>query len=197
MKIINVTQGTSEWFELRKRRMTASHAQAIATNGKGLVTYIRELMCGVFSTGEQVSYTNAAMDNGIEQEEVAAMLYEFETDNKTEIIGFVVLDDYTGVSPDRLVGENGLVEIKCPTDKVYFNLLLDKKIDSKYLAQMQMQMYVCERKWCDFVSYNPNFKQQLFIEKIYRDEAMITKIKIGLESGKKMIEEIEKKLKEF
>lgn len=192
--IVDVKQGTPEWDKLREQRMTASHAQAIASNGKGLITYIREKMCALYSAGEQISYTNANMEYGLEQEEVAVMLYEFETNNKTQKIGFFILDDYVGCSPDRLVGDDGLIEIKCPIDKTYFNLLLDKKIESGYEWQMQMQMYVTGRKWCDYVVYNPNFEQQLFIKRIERNDEMINKIKIGIESGKILMIEISKKI---
>ena len=186
-------QRSEEWFEIRKEKMTASHAQAIASNGKGLVTYIREKMCSLYSSGEDIGYTNSAMENGIEQENVAKMLYEFETGHKVEDIGFVVYNEYVGCSPDGIVGD-GLIEIKCPTDKVYFNLLLDKKIDSKYEWQMQMQMLVCGKDWCDYVVYNPNFKQQLFIKRVLKDEKKIEKLEIGFESGIKMMKEIKKEL---
>ena len=173
--------------------MTASHAQAIASNGKGLVTYIREKMCSLYSTGEQDNYTNQAMDYGIEQEPIAKMIYEFETGNRVIDVGFSIYDEYVGCSPDGFVGD-GLIEIKCPTDKVYFNLLLDKKIDTKYEWQMQMQMLVCGKNWCDYVVYNPNFKQQLFIKRVLRDEKKMEKLILGFESGIKMMKEINKEL---
>ncbi|MEA3430870.1 MAG: YqaJ viral recombinase family protein [Nanoarchaeota archaeon] len=192
---MKIEQGSPEWHKLRATRMTASHAQAISANGKGLKTYIRDKMCKLYSTSEDVSYSNANMEYGLEQESVAVMLYEFETGNKTTKIGFEIYNDYVGASPDRLVEKDGLVEIKCPTDKVYFNLLLDKKIDSKYYAQMQMQMLVCDKDWCDYAVYNPNFKQQLFIKRVERDEDFIEKLKLGFESGTKMIKEIKEELK--
>jgi exodeoxyribonuclease (lambda-induced) len=197
MKIIDIEQGTPEWHKLREKRMTASHAQSIKANGKGLITYIRELMTNYYSTAENVVYTNPAMEHGNEQEEVAAMVYEFETGNKTEIVGFVELDEYVGCSPDRFVDSDGMIEIKCPQDKAYFNLLLDEKIDTKYLAQMQMQMYVCDRKWCDYVVYNPNFEQQLFIKRVERNESVIEQIKVGIETGKKLMNEIQDKIGEI
>jgi len=195
MKIVDVEQRSPEWFELRKRRMTASHAQAISANGKGLTSYIREKMCDIYSISTTESFTNSAMEHGIEQEEVARTIYEFESGNGVIEVGFVVYNDYAGASPDGIVGNDGLVEIKCPTNKVYFNLLLDQKIDSKYLWQMQMQMLVCDRKWCDYVVYNPNFKNQIFIKRVERDEKMIDKLLVGLESGEKLIKEIEKEMK--
>ena len=187
-------QRSPEWFEIRKGKMTASHAQAIASNGKGLVTYIREKMCEIYATNEDDKYTNQNMEHGTEQEKVARMLYEFETGLKVTEVGFVVYNDYVGCSPDGLVADNGLIEIKCPTNKVYFNLLIDKKIDTKYEWQMQMQMLVCDKDWCDYVVYNPNFNEQLFIKRVIKDEEKQKKLLIGFDSGIKMIKEIEKEL---
>jgi putative phage-type endonuclease len=190
MKIINVEQGTKEWFDLRKGLLTASHAQAIAANGKGLITYVKEKMCEVYSTAEKETYSNKAMENGVELEEYAAIAYEFETGRETERIGFVKYNDYIGASPDRIVGDDGLVEIKCPSDKTFFNLLLDNKIDSKYMWQMQMQMLITERKWCDYVVYNPNFDKSLVIIRVLPDEKKFQKLLEGFKAGEALIKEI-------
>jgi len=189
MKIVNCIQGSDSWKELRALRMGASHAQAIAANGKGLESYLREKVRVYFSQGEEVRYKNANMDNGNEQEATAATLYEFETGRKTHKIGYVIHGECSGCSPDRGVGDDGLIEIKCPTDKVFFDLLLDKKIDTGYIWQMQMQMLVCEKAWCDYVVYNPNFKTQLVIVRFLPNEKRFDKLRIGIEVGtKRMIE---------
>ena len=190
MELINIQQYSPEWFEIRSKRMTASHAQAILANGKGLKTYIREMMSDYYSNMEIESFSNKHTERGLELEPIAKSIYELESGNDVRDIGFVVLDDYVGCSPDGLVGEDGLVEIKCPSNKVYFDLLLDNKIDPKYYAQMQMQMYVCNRKWCDYVVYNPNYNRSIIIIRVEQDEETIVNLQIGLESGKRMIGEI-------
>jgi len=194
MELINIQQCSPEWLELRAKRMTASHAQAILANGKGLITYIRELMSDYYSNTEKESFTNKHTERGVELEPTARSIYELESGNEVTEIGFVILDDYVGCSPDGLIGEDGLIEIKCPSDKVYFNLLLDDKIDSKYYAQMQMQMYVCSRKWCDYVVYNPNYDKSIIIKRVECDEETIDKLCAGLVSGKRMIDEIIKRM---
>jgi len=194
MKIVEVKQKSDEWFELRKKRMTASHAQQIGSNGKGLVTYIREIMCEYFSNHEKELYTNKAMEWGNEQEPIARTVYEFETDSIVKEIGFIIYDDYIGCSPDGFVGKDGLLEIKCPTDKVFFSLLLDEKIDSKYMWQMQMQMLISGRKWCDYFAYNPNFKQSFFLKRVFPDKKKFEKLLEGLGTGKKLINEINQKI---
>jgi len=194
MKIISCEQGTPAWFTARKGRMTASHAQAISANGKGLDTYILDLMSEFYSSGEKEFYSNADIDRGNELEPIAREMYELERGVKVVEVGFIELDEFVGCSPDGLVGEDGLIEIKSVNDKNHFKLLLDgvKGIESKYMWQMQMQLYVSERKWCDYISYNPNFKDALIIHRIELDEAKIEKLIVGLAAGKAKIKDIHK-----
>ena len=194
MKIHNFDQYSDSWWEIRKKKMTASHAQAIAANGAGLKTYILDIMQPIFSKAEPKKYSNKTMERGLELEPEADMIYQFTTGIETKQVGFVVHDDHTGCSPDRFASIDGLTEMKCPEDKAYFKLLLDHKIETKYEWQMQMQMFVCEKKWCDYVVYNPNFKQQIFIERVFVDPKKIEKLRLGFVAGKKMIKEIENKM---
>jgi len=196
MIIHDVEQGTPEWLELRKGRVTASHATAIATNGKGLDTYVLELMSEYYSSGEREYYSNADMDRGNELEELAASAYEMEVGAKLEKVGFVEYNEFVGCSPDRLVGEDGLVEIKCPNDKNFFKFLLEgeKAISTDYMAQMQMQMLVTGRKWCAFVAYNPNFEKSIFIHRVVVDEVKHAKLLEGFKSAEEKIKTIKNQL---
>jgi putative phage-type endonuclease len=194
MKIHTFEQLSPEWFAIRKGKMSASHAQAIATNGKGLETYILELMAEYYSTGEKEQYTNKDIERGLELEETARAMYELETGETVEQVGFIEYDEYTGCSPDGTT-KDGLIEIKCLNDKNHFQLLLDGKIETKYLWQIQMQLYITNKKWCDFVAYNPNFKQNLYIKRIKPDNKQQEKIKAGLEAGKLKIKDIINKMK--
>lgn len=197
MKIHNIEQGTDEWFTLKSGKMSASHAQAISANGKGLETYILEMMAEHYSSAEKENYTNEHMERGNELEYTARGLYELRTGSTVEQVGFVELDEFTGCSPDGLVGEDGLLEIKCPSDKVYFKLLLDGKVDAKYEWQMQMQMLVTGRKWCDYLAFCPNYNPGMKIIRVDRDEAKIEKLRIGLEVGKQIIQDIKQKAESF
>jgi len=197
MKIYNdIEQGTTEWFDIRKMKMTGSHAQAIGSNGAGLKTYIMELMAESIAKVPEDRYINVDMEAGNNLEADARALYELETGFTVEQVGFIELDEYIGASPDGLVGDDGLIEIKCKNNKKHFEMILngEKGIESKYIWQMQMQMWVCDKKWVDFVSFNANFEKSLVVHRIMRDEAMIEKLKIGAEAGKKMIKEINNKL---
>lgn len=198
MKIHNMEQKSEEWFAIRKGKMTASHAQAIATNGKGLDTYILEMMSEYYSSGEKEYYSNKDTERGNELEPIAREWYEMKTDNKVEEVGFIEFDEYAGCSPDGLIGDDGLVEIKCPNDNNYFKVLLngEKAIESKYVWQVQMQMLLMGRKWCDLVYYNPNFKESIKIFRIELDDAKTTKLSEGLRAGREKIIAIKSKIDE-
>jgi len=187
----NNIQGSDEWLEDRKGKLTASNAQAISANGKGLETYVYTLLSEKYSSNNE-KYTNEDMERGNELEAMARKLYELEKDVEIKEVGFIEMDEFSGASPDGLIGEDGLVEIKSPNDKNHFFIVSTEKIETKYIWQMQMQMLVTDRKWCDFVSFNPNFEKDLVIIRVERDEKKIEKLKIGIEVGKELITKITK-----
>lgn len=195
MKIYNFPQYSPEWWKIREKCLTASHAQAIGANGAGLKTYVREIMVSYYSSSTEEPYTNKTMARGLELESSAGLIYNMEFGIKTSAVGFVKSEDSVGCSPDLFAGGNGLVEIKCPEDKAYFNLLLDGKIDTKYMWQMQMQLMICEKEWCDYFVYNPNFDRHYFCERVYPDPVKFEKLNVGIASGKKLIKEIEAEIK--
>lgn len=180
MQVHNVAQGTPEWLQLRLGKFTASCAQAIASNGKGLETLVYEKAAEVLTQKLPEQYTNADIDRGHELEAMARNSYELETGNVVKEVGFVALDEYVGASPDGMVGEDGLVEFKCPNNKVFVQSLYLRTIDPGYEWQMQMQMHVTGREWVDYVQFNPNFPKPLIITRVARDEVKISKIKLGL-----------------
>lgn len=194
LQIINCLQKSDKWFELRAKRMTVSHAQAIGTCGKGLNTYITNKLAEYYSSAEKENYSNADIERGVELEDIAGSLYAWEHNHVIQKVGFVIYNDYVGCSPDLFVDKDGLGEIKCPNDTTYFNLLVNEKIDTKYEWQIQGQLLVCEKKWCDYIVYNPNFEQNLFVKRVYPDQKKFAKLKEGFEIGEKLIKEIEAKV---
>ena len=168
MIIHSMQQGSAEWHDIRKLKLTASHAQAIASAGKGLGTYTTEIVSKYFSTGEEKTYLNDEMQRGLELESEARTIYEFETGNEIKEVGFVEYNKYIGCSPDGLIDEDGGIEIKIHNDKVYTELLLHNKIDTKYLWQIQMNLFITGRQWFDYVAYNPNFKKTMYVKRIKR-----------------------------
>jgi putative phage-type endonuclease len=193
--IKNNPQGTDAWLKDRIGHATASHAQAIGNNGKGLETYILEIMSEYLSSGEKEHYSNEHTERGNELEPTARSMYELENDCKVEQIGFCELNDFIGCSPDGLVGEEGMIEIKCPEDKVYFDIIMNEKIDSGYIWQCQMNMLILKRKWCDLIFYNPNFEKSMKVFRLVPDKMKQQALMKGFVIAEKRIKDLKKKYK--
>jgi len=122
-------------------------------------------------------FSNAAMAHGTETEPEARKFYEFMTDRAVEQVAFVPHPAIamSGASPDGMVGDDGLVEIKCPNTATHIDTLLGQCIPAKYETQMQWQMACTGRQWCDFVSYDPRMPEsmQMFVSRIERDDDVI------------------------
>lgn len=130
------------------------------------------------------SYTNVAMQWGIDNEPAARECYEFVTGRTVDQVGFIdhPVVANSGASPDGLVGDDGLVEIKCPNTATHIEYLLAGVVPSDYIKQMQWQMACTGRKWCDFVSYDPRLtlNLQLFIRRLDRDEKLIAEMEAAV-----------------
>lgn len=186
MKIIrDIEQGSKEWLDLRLGKITASRVSDIMTNGKGgkpsktSESYMIELISEILTGSQADFYVNNAIAWGNECEPQARAMYELENDIDVEEVAFIQRDNFVGVSPDGLVGESGLLEIKCPTSKKQIERALSDCYHAEYKAQIQMQLWVSGREWCDFVSFDPrvNGKASYLQERVYRDEDYITDMK--------------------
>ena len=184
MQIIkDIQQGSDEWLQLRLGVATASNFdKIITTTGKQSATlekYALKLATDLMLSSPEPSYKNDIMERGNELEPLARQAYQEETFSIVEEITMFKSDcGNFGYSPDGLVGEDGLIEIKCPLATTHFQYIIDNKtpiID--YWQQLQGGLWVSGRKYIDFVSYHPNFKtKQLFVERIERDEDYIAKL---------------------
>ena len=183
MIIVECEQRTDAWRAIRLGKITASNADRLLTAPKR-ASYAQELIVELFATEQEEMYVNAAMQHGIDYESEAAAWYEAKTQRTVTPVGFVIHDDHPNYacSPDGLVGEDGLIEIKCPGSRAHIEHL-DNGPGSKYNAQMQWQLFITGRSWCDFVSYSPRFDGELrgSIQRVYRDEIYIGKLKAGAE----------------
>lgn len=194
MIIHTFEQYSDEYWAVKKGKMSASEAQAIASNGKGLNTYIHELMADYYATTPEEKYTNQWMERGLELEDQALVMYGADNGVTPERVGFFELDEELGCSPDALIGEDGLVEIKCLKNSNHFKILLYglDEVDSKFIWQSQMQLLITGRKWCDLIYYNPNFDRDLIVFRIEPDKEKQEKLKLGIESGRELINKIKK-----
>ena len=175
-------QGTPEWHAARCGKVTASRvADVIAKTktgyGASRANYMAELIAERLTGAPADRFTNGAMQWGTEKEPEARAYYEFVTDRAVELVGFVEHPNLNmcGASPDGLVGDDGLVEIKCPNTATHIDTLLGQAVPTKYVTQMQWQMACTGRQWCDFVSYDPRLpdSMRLFVQRVERDQAAI------------------------
>jgi len=178
-------QGTSEWFAARCGKVTASRVADIIAKTKtgpsaSRENYLAQIVCERMTGKPAESYSNAAMAWGTEQEPYARAAYELAKDFLVQEVGFVVhpLIEDAGASPDGLVGDFGLVEIKCPNTATHIQTLLDQKVPEKYNTQMQWQMASTMRQWCDFVSFDPRMADglQLFIKRVEFDPMYVAQL---------------------
>ena len=183
-----IAQGTEEWFQQRLGKVTASRiSDVIAKTKTGVSTsrqnYLVQLVSERITGKKGDSFVNQAMLDGIERESSAKQLYMRTRGVSVTEVGFFdhpVIKN-SGASPDGAVNSkeegkyDGLIEIKCPIETTHTNTLISKSVPSKYIPQMQWQLACTGAKWVDFVSYNPNFPEelQLFVARVDRDDTYI------------------------
>jgi putative phage-type endonuclease len=176
-------QRTQEWFDARLSKVTASRvADVIAKTRTGVSTSRQNYLTQIVTerlTGKKADsgYINQAMQDGIDREEAARSLYELKYGIVKEV-GFI--DHPTiamsGASPDGIIADgDGVLEIKCPIETTHTNTLMTDKVPSKYIPQIQWQMAVTGARFAHFVSYNPNFPDNmvLFVKQVDRDDEYI------------------------
>jgi putative phage-type endonuclease len=185
MRLLDVEQGTPEWHAARLGKVTASRIADVMAKtktgyGAGRANYMAELICERLTGASAERFTNAAMAWGTDMEPQARETYAFVNAVDVAQIGFVLhptIDD-AGASPDGLVGDDGLVEIKCPNTATHIETLLSGKVPQKYADQMQWQMACTGRQWCDFVSYDPRLPDHLslWVRRVARDDDRIAEM---------------------
>lgn len=177
-------QRSKEWYATRAGKFTASaFADLMATTRSGpsasrtnlIARLAVERLTGGIDT--DLNYTSAAMQRGIDLEPEARIAYEFHTGQHVEQVAFVdhAIVKNCGCSPDGLIGEDGLVEIKCPGQTKHIDALRTGAHAREYRWQLQGQLWVTGRTWVDAVSYHPSFPPhlQLAIGRVERDQGAI------------------------
>lgn len=179
MKIFDCEQGSEEWFRVRAGMPTASEFATVMASGRGggesktRRTYMLKL-AGEIITGEPMeNYTNNHMERGKVMEAEARDLYCFTTDCDLQRVGFIV-NGPKGCSPDSLVGNAGMVEIKTQLPHLLIDTLLKGDFPPEHKTQCQGGLWVAEREWIDISIYWPRLP--LFIKRAYRDEAYIAQL---------------------
>lgn len=177
LEIIDCEQNSEEWHRARAGIVTASEFATVMAKGRGKSESVTRRKYMLHLVGERLagpspfdSYSNGHMTRGHEYESEAADLYVFQTDNEIQRIGFMRRGD-VGYSPDGLIDENGLVEIKTKLYHLHLECLLSDEVPSEHIPQLQGGLWVSGREWIDFVSYSPGLP--LFVKRVYRDEEYI------------------------
>ena len=182
MKRFDVAQGSTEWRRLRAGKPTASQFHRIFTAktckpSSSAPGYRYELLAELIMGRPMDSVKTYDMARGTALESDAAAWYAFQCDIEPEVVGFCTTDDEKiGASPDRLIGSDGLLELKGPSPSQHIEYMLFPKrgVDTDYKVQVQGQLYVCERDWCDICSYHPELPR--VIVRVERDDAYIKQL---------------------
>jgi hypothetical protein len=212
MKIIQCRQGSHEWFSARCGRVTASEVhrcisflkRAGKSGQKGeesaaRASYKAEIV-GEILTGEpnMEGFLNSFMSWGIENEPYACAAYEVSRDVSVDKVGFIVHPtiERAGASPDGLVGKNGGIEIKCPKTSTHIQYMMAGILPPEYEPQVMFNLACSEREWWDFVSFDTRIlnRHQLFIKRVYRNEARIKEIEAGITQFLAEVDELIEKM---
>lgn len=179
-------QGSAEWLSARAGMITASRIADLMAKTKTGESAIRanyraQLVAERLTGKPQESFTNAAMQWGTETEPLARSAYELQNGVMVDQVGFIPHPtiQFSGASPDGLIDDDGLIEIKCPNTATHIKYAVSGKPPTEYLLQMLWQMECTGRKWCDFASYDPRMPEnmQLFVVRVNRDDDKLAEIR--------------------
>ena len=197
MKIYpDIIQGSQEWFDIRLGRVTGSRF-GIAKSKKGVAgrkKYLYDLANERRNGKPTESYSNAVMQRGIEIEPEGRDHYEKINGLTVNQVGFIEYNEYIGVSPDGLVGDDGAIEIKAPNTTTHLETIALNRFDPKYKPQVQGLLWVTGRKWVDCISYDPRDKQVFWCRRAYRDQPYIDEMQISIYVFVEELKELMKKL---
>ena len=200
MRIIESVQGTPEWLQSRLGCPSGSKFDSLITaTGKpsaSAETYINQLIAELLTGETTYVPTTEWMARGTELEPMARDYYTLATGNEVEEVGFCKHDRLeAGVSPDGIIGSDGLIEIKCPAPATHVAYLRGGRLPTKYKQQVQGQMWITDRAWCDFVSYHESMPA--LITRVERDQAYIDLLAAEVEKAVETIQTQYQKLKEL
>jgi putative phage-type endonuclease len=181
---VNCEQGTEEWFNARLGKVTASRFKDVMTNGRGSAesktaeSYMMELIAEMLTQRTVNEFSSPATSWGNDNEPNARALYSWRSGHPVDQVGFATHKDYDeiGASSDGLVGLDGCVEIKCPFNSVnHLKTLASQVVPKQYEWQIQGQLWVLKRDWCDFVSFDPRMPEthRLVVIRVFSNPELI------------------------
>ena len=190
MRVSSFEQGTAEWLQSRAGVPSASNfAKLITSAGKPSTSadsYINNLIAYMITGHVEETYKNDHMIRGNELEPQARAMYELSTNNVVTEIGFCLHDDIqAGCSPDGLVGDDGGIEIKCPSSAVHVGYLRQGKLPTIYKQQVMGCLWITGRKWWDFMSFHPEMED--LIVRVNRDDKYINLLAEAVKSAAEVV----------
>lgn len=199
-RIIDCEQGTPEWHESRRGLVTASMFGTVMAKGKDggtsqtRKTYMHKL-AGEIITGElSEGYSNEHMQRGKDMEAEARQTYAFIHGAQPQLVGFVV-NGRKGASPDSLLGDAGVLEIKTKLPHLMIECILKDEFPSEHKAQCQGALWVAEREWIDIAVYWP--KMPLFVKRAYRDEDYIKKLSDAVDTFNDELDAVVERIRRY
>jgi len=197
MKIFKFEQGSEEWHEAKLGVVSTSNFDKVLNTGSGRGLYMRKLAAERMLCNTQIGYSNENMVNGLDVEPQAREYYENSKGCSVEQVGFIKRNDWVGTSPDGLVGNDGQIEIKCPIPSTHIENILKAKMPAPYRPQVQGQLWITERKWCDWISYCPALNDRPFYSvRVFRDEEYIKVLETAVEQFVSELKEMINKITE-
>jgi len=198
MKIITeFDQLSEEWEQARLGSIGGSSIGTVVSSGTGRTTLLYRFAGEILSGQKYESYSNDFMRRGIQLEPEARSYYAMLNDKYVWQVAMVKSDEpYKHESPDGLVGDDGKIEIKCVIPSTHVETIIKGKIPSQYRRQVQWGLHICEREWCDFISYCPEIVDKpIYIIRAKRDEKLIKELDEGANKFIKEMLDIVKKVK--
>lgn len=198
MIIYNCDQGSPDWFQARLGIPTASMFATVLAKGKdgGASVTRRSYMmklAGEIITGEPMEkYTNGHMERGHEMEDEARSWYSFVRDAPMRQVGFIK-NGSKGASPDSLIGDDGILEVKTAAPHILAEYLLKDTFPAEHMAQAQGNLWVSERQWLDIIVYWPSMPK--FTKRLVRDEDYIAKLSTAVDAFNAELQEIVARIK--
>jgi hypothetical protein len=191
VRVVPHAQHTEGWYAARLGIPTASRFAHVLAQGKGNAPsltrqkYVVELALERITGRREELKPTEAMDVGTEREPLARQAYMVRTGELVSEAGLCLHDTLDcGASPDGWIGDGGLLELKCPQPLAHLDYLRlpSDKCPSKYVPQIQGQLWITGRQWCDFMSYNPDFPEgaQTALRRVHADPAYHVQLELAI-----------------
>ena len=187
-------QGSEAWHEIKLGKFTGTRFKDIVAK-KTTAAYqncIADVASEILTQNKEESYSSDAMQRGVDLEPEARKFYGDLTGIQVYEVGFIEADEWVGVSPDGLIDDDGMIEIKCPIAKTLFKYMSDGRLPNEYKWQVQGQLWVTQRQYCDFMAYYPGLKP--FLIRVFPDLEMHKQLEIAVQEA---IEDVKKLISDY